>query len=87
MTEETKKCPHCGQELLKWMPPADSNFEQRIQLVCFNNECQYFIDGWAWMKEKHNQAVSYRFRLDPETGDNGPLPVWSPAALREGIVE
>ena len=87
MTEENKKCPHCGQILLKWMPPSESNFEQRIQLVCFNDECKYYIDGWTWMREKYRQNVSYRFRFDPETGDNGPLPVWSKTALKSGIIE
>ena len=87
MTDDTKKCPHCGQNLLKWMPPQDSNFEQRHQLVCFSDECEYFKNGWAWMEEKYNQHVSYRYRIDPETGENGPLPVWSNTALRSGIIE
>ena len=87
MTDETKKCPHCGQNLLKWMPPEESNFEQRHQLVCFNDECEYFISGWDWMKEKYNQHVSYRYRFDPETGEKGPLPVWSNTALKSGIIE
>jgi len=38
------------------------------------------------MDERFAVSASYRFRCDPETGDTGPLPVWSKDALREGIL-
>lgn len=39
------------------------------------------------MKEKYSVAASYRYRVDPETGEISPLAVWSPIALRDRIVD
>jgi hypothetical protein len=38
------------------------------------------------MREQFHVNASYRHRLDPATGEEGPLPVWSPEALREAII-
>ncbi len=38
------------------------------------------------MQERYNVAASYRCRIDPETGETGPLPVWSLEALKDGIL-
>jgi hypothetical protein len=79
-------CPHCGKSLERWANPQLSSWGGGYQLVCFNDECEYFVRGWRWMNERYAVSASYRFRCDPETGDTGPLPVWSKGALREGIV-
>ncbi len=39
------------------------------------------------MKNKYNATASYRYRIDPGTGEKGPLPVWSKYALRESILQ
>jgi hypothetical protein len=39
------------------------------------------------MLERFNVKASYRHRLDPTNGETGPLPVWSPGALRSNILE
>jgi hypothetical protein len=39
------------------------------------------------MKDHYKQRASYRYRYNPENGAEGPLPVWSADALRDGIVE
>jgi hypothetical protein len=85
MTVESKTCPHCGAKLCKWTPPDDSTWG--IQLVCFNDKCRYYVRGWKWMQDHYQQRASYRYRYNPENGAEGPLPVWSDRALREGIVE
>jgi len=80
-------CPHCGSKLLKWQPPIEANWGEQPQLVCFNDECPYYINGWKYMLKKYQQHVSYRYRLNPATGIAGPLPVWSAAAHKDRIVE
>ena len=80
------RCPHCGGRLVRWANPELGSWDGEYQLVCFNDHCPYFIRGWAWMTERFNVNASYRFRLDPVTGEAGPLPVWSKTALRDQIV-
>ncbi len=81
------KCPHCGQEMLKWQPPVEAGWGTHPHQVCFNDDCPYYIKGWEWMENEFQQKVSYRHRYDPETGETGPIPVWSPTALRDRIVD
>lgn len=80
-------CPHCGSELLGWATPPDSSWGGVVHLVCFNDECPYYIHGWEHMLERYEVKASYRYKLDPETGTAKPLPVWSPEAHRSFIVD
>ena len=93
MVEKKKKnedlsmhCPHCQTALTPWKPPEGSSWGDSVHYVCFNDECTYYVRGWEWMYTKFRQKVSYRFRYNPDTGEKGPLPVWSPRALRERII-
>jgi hypothetical protein len=87
MTEETKICPHCGKPLKKWVPANESSWGSHYQLVCFNDECPYYVRGWSWMKDQFQQKASYRYRYNPQNQEEGPLPVWSPDALKSGIID
>jgi hypothetical protein len=84
---EEKKCPHCGSTLSRWANPDDSSWGGEYQLVCFDDKCPYYVRGWEWMKDNFQQRASYRYRFDPQTGDEGPLPVWAEGALRDGILD
>jgi hypothetical protein len=80
-------CPHCNQEMKKWLCPPESSWGVEFQFVCFNDDCSYFLGGWEWMNEKYNQNVSYRYRYNPFNKESGPIPVWSKEALRDSIIE
>lgn len=83
---ELRRCPHCQQEMLRWYTPPDSTWGTPYQYVCFNDECSYYQRGWEWMQKQYNKKASYRHRMNPYGKDSGPVPVWSPDALRARII-
>ena len=87
MPEIPKTCPYCGARLSKWRVPEDATWDEEFFFVCFNDDCPYYREGWTWMKEQYNQRSSYRCAFNPTTGVASPLPVWSPSATREMIVD
>jgi len=80
-------CPHCGSRLRRWRVPDGATWDEEFFLVCFNDACAYYRDGWEWMKSQFNQTASYRYALNPRTDAPLPIPVWSDAATREMIVD
>ena len=87
MTEAIQNsCVHCGKPMQRWANPEGSSWSGAYQYVCFNDECPYFVRGWAWMEERYGVKASYRFRFDPETKESGPLPVWSAGDFRSSII-
>ncbi len=87
MTEEIPRCPHCEEGMFRWRTPDLSTWSSPWIWVCFNDECGYFARGWGWMLERFQVQASYRYKYDPETGERGPLPVWSMDALKNGILQ
>ena len=85
--EKAPMCPHCGQEMKKWKVPIASTWANEFFYVCFNDECPYFVQGWEHMWEQQATKASYRCRLDPDTGEHGPIPVWSYDALKDDIID
>ena len=77
MSEDKTKCPHCGEKMKKFQPPSESTWGEAHWLVCFNDECPYYVRGWDHMFNRLKVKCSYRHRYDPETGDFGPMPVYS----------
>jgi hypothetical protein len=83
---EKPTCPHCGSSMLPWKTPDDGAWDSPLMFVCFNDDCPYYVRGWKWMKEKYDVNASYRHRYNPDTGQSGPLPVWSPTAHRDAVL-
>jgi hypothetical protein len=80
-------CPYCKQQMKKWKVPENSTWPYDFFYVCFNDGCPYFLEGWQHLWEEQQTRASYRCRLDPDSGKCVPLPVWSPDALKDGIIE
>ncbi len=87
MSDDQATCPHCGDKLKKWMVPEGASWDDEFFLVCFNNDCAYYVRGWKWMKEQYNQKGSYRYALNPNTGGSLMIPVWDADATRQMIVD
>ncbi|MBW2091192.1 MAG: ogr/Delta-like zinc finger family protein [Deltaproteobacteria bacterium] len=87
MTKGKEVCPHCGEKMKQWKTPTWSTWGGEIRLVCFNDDCPYYVRGWDWMRETRNVKCSYRHSVDPATGAGSPIPVTSSSACREGIIE
>ena len=88
--KETLCCPYCGEKMLKWAVP-DNPFSQTwdndYMYICFNDECPYYVRGWSHMAREVQKPVSYRLMYNPERDYCLPIPVPTPFALREGIIE
>jgi hypothetical protein len=70
----------------KWRVPPLSTWSSEFFYVCFNDECPYYVRGWQHMTNTMRVGCSYRHRYDPDTGATGPLPVWSPDAMKSDII-
>jgi len=84
---EDLRCPHCGQELEAFELPDVTGWGAPFHLACFNDQCSYYRGSWQWMEERYGVKAGYRYRLDPETATESPLPVWSPAAMKDRILD
>ncbi len=80
-------CPHCRSRLLPFELPEAAGWSAPFHLACFNDDCSYYRRAWEWMKGRYGVWAAYRFRLDPASGTASPLPVWSPDALKDRILD
>ena len=87
ISNQQMRCPRCGSPMVRWANPQSSTWGGEYQYVCFDDNCPYFVRGWDWMSSRFNVSASYRCRVDPATGETGPLPVWSSNALKDGIID
>ena len=85
-TDSIPVCSHCNKRMVRMTLPDNTGYDCDFFYVCFNDDCSYFVNGWRWMKENYEVNSSYRNRINPLTGGNGPLPVWSKTAMRDYIL-
>lgn len=85
MTEP--RCPHCDETLRPFELPEEGGWDTTFHLACFNDECCYYRRGWKWMEEHFGVKSSYRYRVDPLSGEASPIAVWSPDALKSRILD
>ena len=88
--KQTLRCPHCGEKMLKWAVP-DNPFEvtwdNDFMYICFNDACPYYVRGWDFMYREGSRSCSYRLMYNHEKDCCMPIPVPTPKALRESIIE
>ncbi len=81
------RCPHCGCTLTPIELPEVTGWTAPFQLACMNDGCPYYQASWNWMEQRFGVKAGYRYRIDPGTGKASPLPVWSPVALKDHILD
>lgn len=82
-------CPHCGETMQKWAVPENPfvcTWDNDFLYICFNDACPYYVRGWDFMAKQGNSG-SYRFMYNPDKDTCNPIPVPTPRALRESIIE
>ncbi len=62
-------------------------WDNEYMYICFNDLCPYYVRGWDRMYQESFQTMSYRCVFNPVNGCLMPVPVPTPFALKEGIVE
>jgi SAM-dependent methyltransferase len=88
--KQTLQCPYCSERMKKWAVPDNPfacTWDNEFMYICFNDECPYFVRGWDHMYREGNRGASYRCMYNPESDCCSPIPVPSPKALRESIIE
>jgi SAM-dependent methyltransferase len=88
--KHTLRCPHCGEKMRKWAVPDnpfEATWDNEFMYICFNDACPYYVRGWDFMHREGNRGSSYRLMYNPEKDCCMPIPVPTPRALRESIIE
>ncbi|MFW6054481.1 MAG: hypothetical protein ACOC9D_01145 [Thermodesulfobacteriota bacterium] len=62
---EKMTCPHCQNELTKWIAPPDSGWGEI--LVCFNDECPFYLGSADNIinKGEDQRSLGCRYAVDP----------------------
>ncbi len=72
-------CPHCGAPLTPLGLP-EALVAYAHDLACFNDDCPYYVRGFAWMEQQYGVKASYRYRIDAESGQASPMVARGPRA-------
>lgn len=76
-------CPHCDQEMSLWEVPPISfsdglGWGTPFLFVCFNDECELYVQGWDSLEENFGHQASYRCMCYPGQDNFECMPVFSP---------
>ena len=84
----TLLCPYCSHRLKRLEVPVTpfTEWPSEFIYVCMNDECAYFLLGWAKMTEQGGSG-SYRFMYEPTIGNCYAVPVFSRQDLKADIIE
>jgi SAM-dependent methyltransferase len=88
--KKTLRCPYCGERLRKWAVPDNPfacTWDNDYMYICFNDACPYYVRGWDVMHKEGTCGASYRLMYNPEKDRCLPIPVPTPRALKEGVIE
>ena len=92
LSQDKTLCPHCEVEMSLWeVPPF--NFSDGLGwgtpylFVCFNDECQLYVNGWANIEENYAHNASYRCMNYPGTQQFEFIPVFSPIGGTGQIID
>ena len=86
--KNTLRCPYCDARLRKWLVTQTpfTEWPSEFIYVCMNDECAYFLLGWAKMTEQGGSG-SYRFMYEPTIGNCYAIPVFSRQDLKADVME
>ncbi len=85
-------CPHCKVQMKRWEATHNDfgdgmGYCTDYMLVCFNDECPMYVNGWNSLYDHFGRVGSVRYFFNPDDGDSGVLPVAHKDALRGDIIE
>jgi hypothetical protein len=87
---ETHKCEYCQTELtLCDSPPlsfADGLGWGDLLLVCLNDSCSLYVNGWKQLKASQGKTASARFVKCPDETNGLPMLVCSSSDLKNSVV-
>ena len=92
LSQDKTMCPHCGVEMNIWEVPPFSfsdglGWGTPYLFVCFNDECQLYVNGWANIEENYAHNASCRCMNYPGTQQFEFIPVFSPIGGTGQIID
>ena len=79
----TTTCPHCAAPLVPLGLP-EALVAHAHDLACFNDDCPYYVRGFAWMEQQFGVKGSYRYRIDAQSGQATPMIARGPRPRGDG---
>jgi len=88
MTDSTNNlnCVHCNSELTLIATDVLSDWAGQNILVCFNNQCPFYLNSEKTML-KQGVSLRYRYRYNPDNGDEGALLVLDECSYKDRIID